>query len=333
MGDKLMNHQENLFRAFLEEIYNSDNTLISAREVINYINNNPQLRLSDEHTNQVLAKLAIEFGFDADAVEMFMDKVKQQQQKALTCADYFLGNYPPKGSCRYPEDFITFGFMPTADPTGICISQMRRNFIFIGPNGSAKTSCLRAAIADKKFIENCCTIIFCKKSEWRELIPYSDTLGKITVFVLGETPMTFFQGPANTDKQLWINDICKIFGTCYARLSAHRYMDVKVNELCSKLPEGSFPTLKQLISYIEKDRPGAYSRQAQYRESILYCLYDLSLSLGSCTEFGSSDFMEKLFAQTGLFIFEMDALASEHISFIANYFMRFAYFSRLKGGK
>ena len=178
-------------------------------------------------------------------------------------------------------------------------------------------------------IQKSCVVVFCKKRELRGLIELSPTLGTVLVFRIGEFPLVFFQGPDVVNDIIWANEITKTFGHCYERMSAHRYMNIKLCEMLSNRPVGCYPTLKQLIESLEKTRPRFNSREAIYRESIFYCLSDLSLCLGDCTEYSYSNFMELIFSSPGLKVIEVDTLPQEHLSFVANYFMKWIYLKKL----
>ena len=302
---------------------------LAPEKIVKLFNEHPELRFVDDLSYTDLAQMTITDPDDEDFQEMLAFVIDIKQKEAMASNDRFRGNYPPQGSTNYPPDFITLGQMPTNEPVGFARRQICRNILFIGPNGSGKTTALKIPLSDPELTQNSCVIVFGKKRELRGLIELSSTLGTVVVFRLGEFPLQFFQGPDVVTDPVWSNEISKTFGHCYERLSAHRLMNLKLCEMLANRPPDSYPTLRQLIEVLENLKPRFNSRELLYKESILFCLNDLSTALGDATEYSSSNFMNTLFSKPGLKIFEVETLAQEHLSFVANFFMKWIYCKKL----
>jgi hypothetical protein len=301
----------------------------SPERIVDLFNNNPQLRLFDEMSNIDIAQMAIADSDDPDAQEILSFIIDLKHQESIVSNDAFYGNYWSPGSVIYPDDFIKVGKTPNGEEVGFTRNQIRRNMLFVGPTGSGKTTALKESLSNPKLLKHSCVVAFCKKPELSGIIELTPAIGQATAYRLGEFPLIFAQGPDNMTDIIWSNELCKTFGHCYERLSAHRYMDIKLCELLRNRPSDSYPTLQQLIKHIEGSRPQPFSREAQYKESVLFCLSDLSLCLGNCTEYSYSNFMEIFFSTPGLKIIEVETLAQEHLSYVASFFMRWIYCKKL----
>jgi hypothetical protein len=270
----------------------NDNPLkaYSPHQIRKFTDDHPELRMKDNPAHMQLVQYASEL----DAQEMLQAVIEQKERVASESGDVFIDSYPLPGSTAYPSDFIETGKMPNSDPVGFTISQTPRNMVFGGPNGSGKTTCLRGILSDPKLLTSTRIIAFGKKRELRGLVAHFRNSGYVVVFQMEELNLAFSQPPRGTKDVIWSNELSKLTGQVYGRLSAHRLMNDKLNELLANHPPDLYPTLEQLIITIEALKPHVYSREFQYKESILFCLRDLLQCTGNIWNYGSSDFLETL---------------------------------------
>lgn len=291
----------------------------------------PELRLADNPANIQLAQMLIADSGDMDLQEILSFIVNNQMQALTGCDDEFIGNYPSANSLSYPSDFIDCATMPTGEPAGICIDQFTGNIGFLGRTKSGKTTNLMNLLSFPKLLEKVCIIAFVKKREIRDLGVLPALSNFVFVFTVErELKFSLFQPPPGVPEMVWCNEMTRITGQCYARYTAQRLMGRKLDEIMAGHPQGSYPTLRQLVESIECYQPPRFStREITYKESILAVLSDLLRCTGNIWDYSSSNFLEQLFSKPGLYIFESEALPSEHLTFIATYMMRWLYLRRI----
>jgi hypothetical protein len=333
---KMWDENKNRPKSLPEQFHQSGNSRdanrsqgYSAQQIRMYIENHPELRMPDNQAHMQLARLACADSSDPDVQEMFAAVVEMKSKQAFESGDAFFDSYPLPGTTIYPPDFIETGIMPTKEPVGFSISQMPRNMVLGGPNGSGKTTCLRAFLSDPKLLTSTRIIAFGKKRELRGLVSQYQNSGYVVVFQMDELKLSFSQPPQGVKDAIWCNELSKLFGQVYERLSAHRLMNSVLNDLLVNRPPDVYPTLEQLILSIEKLKPHVYSRTFQLKESILSCLQDLLQCTGDIWNYSSSDCLEVLFSSPGLAVIELDTLPQEHFTFLASYFMRWCYCRKL----
>jgi len=97
-------------------------------------------------------------------------------------------------------------------------------------------------------------------------------------------------------------------------------------------PEGVYPTLPQVADVLDAFKPRWGSREAGYKESIVYVLRDLLNGTGSMWDYSASNVLEVLTGSPGLVIIELEDLPQEHFTFLVTYVARWIYFQRLYRG-
>ena len=302
---------------------------LNLEQIQKLILNHPEFRLIDNPLIMQLIQIVHLNPDDTKTLEELSQLINAQVTEAKYYDDPYLDSYPTQGSIVYPSDFNSMGQMPTGDPVGICTDQTRRNAVFAGHNGSGKTTFLKQLLRNKPLLRSTCVVTFVKKRELRGLLTLSDIKGLVNVFRLGEIPLVFFITPRGVSDSVWANEITKTFAQCYGRISAQRLMNIKLCEMMKHRPPNYYPTLSQLIEVLDNIKPRYGSKEALYKDSLLYCLNDLRACIGNASEYGSSNFMEVFFTTPGLKVIEAETLPQEHLSFVVNFFMRWIYCKKL----
>jgi len=305
---------------------------VTPREIASLLFEHPELRLANDPAGAQLTQMLAADPEDKDLQEMFAFIVENRYQQFIASGDVFWGNYPPKGGIAYPADFMALADMPTGDPIGLVRSQLTGNVGFLGPTKSGKTTLLFVLLSYPELIKSTRIIAFVKKHELRNLVTVPKLGDQIVIFKLEELALSYFQPPGGVPEPAWNNESTRIVAQCYGRYSAQRLMGEKVNELMADHPDGTYPTLRQVAEVLNDFRPRFGMREASYKESILWVLTDLLNCTGRVFDYGSSDFLERLFSEPGLAIIELEDLPQEHLTFVATYFMRWLYFKRLYTG-
>jgi hypothetical protein len=302
---------------------------LTPEQVAELMLNRPELRLQDHPANIELAQILTAAKEDSSIQELFQLVYHEGLGKAIVTQDEFLGNYPPKGGISYPNGFRPLGVMPTGDSIGIVISQLTGNILMPGRTKSGKTSLLTELLISRDLLTEIVVIAFVKKPELRNLATIPELMDLVVTFMLEDLALCYCQPPPGVPQAAWNNETTKIPAQCYARFSAQRLMGEMINELTSNRPEGIFPSIRNIADAIDMFRPRFGTREAAYKESILWCLKDLMNCTGRIWDYGYSNFLEHLYAKPGLYIIEAEALPQEHLSFIATFFMRWLYFRRI----
>jgi hypothetical protein len=306
---------------------------LSPEQVAELMLRRPELRLTDNPTNVQLSQILVATPEDFYAQELFQLIARDGLRKAIVADDEFWGNYPPKGSISYPSDFRTLAKMPTGDPTGIADSQMTGNLGFLGITRSGKTSNLMCLLSYREMLKSIGVVAFVKKRELRHLVTLPRLSELIVTFKIEELKLSLFQPPPCVPEQIWCNEVTRIFAHSYGRYSAQRLMGQILINLMANRPKGTYPTIRQLAKEINEFRPRFGMREAAYKESILWCITDLLNCTGCIWDYSYSNFLEHLYSEAGLRIIEAEALAQEHLTFIATYFMRWLYMKRIYAGE
>lgn len=309
------------------------NQNLSPEQVAKLMAKRPKYRLRDNPHNVELSSLLIGTPEDQHLQELFQLIARDGLGKAIVADDEFRGNYPPKGSISHPSDFRTLATMPTGDPTGIADSQMTGNLGFLGITKSGKTSNLMCLLSYSEMLKGVGIVAFVKKRELRHLTTLPNLSELIVTFKIEELKLSLFQPPPCVPEQIWCNEVTRIFAHSYGRYSAQRLMGQILINLMANRPKGTYPTIRQLAKEINEFRPRFGMREAAYKESILWCITDLLNCTGSIWDYSYSNFLEHLYSGAGLRIIEAEALAQEHLTFIATYFMRWLYMKRTYAGE
>jgi hypothetical protein len=269
---------------------------------------------------------------DSDIQGLVADLIRNRQITFLTSNDVWWGNYPSLGSLTYPADFLSLGQMPTGDRIGLVIDQLLRNLGILGPTGSGKTTLMAVFLSHPLLLQTTRVVVFVKKPELRHLATIPELGGLVTVFRRGDLAFCLTEPPGGVPESSWTNEYVRLIAQSYARFSAQRLLGDIVNDLMANHPAGAYPTLPQIAEVLDAFKPRWGSREAQYKESILWVVKDLLNCTGGMWDYSSSDFLENLFQTPGLAIIELQDLPSEHLMFLATYVMRWIYFKRLYEG-
>jgi len=306
---------------------------LTPEQVANLMKNRPELRLRDNPANCELAELAVGMPEDIYIQDLLQQVANDASGRVIFTDDEFLENYPPKGSIVYPRDFRALATMPTGDPTGIADSQTTGNLGFLGITKSGKTSNLTKLLSYPELLKGTGIVAFVKKRELRHLATIAGLSDLIITFKIEELKLCLFQPPPYVPEQIWRNEVTRIFAHSYGRYSAQRLMGQIIMNLMANRPKEVFPTIRQLAQEINEFKPRFGMREAAYKESILWCITDLLNCTGCIWDYSYSDFLEHLYSEPGLRIIEAETLASEHLTFIGTYFMRWLYLKRTYAGE
>lgn len=305
----------------------------SAEAIARLMRDHPELRLQDDPSTFQLIQMVLADPEDLDNQELLTERISNLQLAFLGSGDAFWGTYPTPGSLIYPSDFLDVGQMPTGDAIGLVISQLPGNVGILGPTRSGKTSLLaNLFISNPQLLQTTRVIAFVKKPELRHLVTVAHIWDWVYVFRKGDLAFCLLEPPGSTPEAAWINEVVRLIAQCYARFSAQRLLGEIVNELMANHPEGVYPTLRQVAEVLDAFKPRWGSREAGYKESILWVLRDLLNCTGGIWDYSSSTFLEVLTSTPGLVIIELEDLPQEHFTFIVTYLARWVYFRRLHGG-
>jgi hypothetical protein len=222
--------------------------------------------------------------------------------------------------------------MPTGDWIGLVIDQLLRNLGILGPTGSGKTTLMAVLLSHPLLLQTTRVVVFVKKPELRHLATIPELGGLVVVLRRSDLAFCLAEPPGGVPEPAWTNEFVRLTAQCYARFSAQRLLGDIVNDLMANHPAGVYPTLRQIAAVLDAFKPRWGSREAQYKESILWVVKDLLNCTGDLWDYSSSDFLENLFQTPGLAIIELQDLPQEHFTFIATYLMRWIYFRRLYEG-
>jgi hypothetical protein len=304
----------------------------SAEEIARLVREHPELRLQDDPAIMQLLQMMIADPDDPDLQGLVADLIRDRRIVFLTSNDVWWGHYPPPGILAYPPDFLPLGQMPTGEWIGLVIGQLLRNLGVLGPTGSGKTTLIAVFLSNPQLLQTTRVVVFVKKPELRHLATIPELGGLVTVFRRGDLAFCLMEPPGGVPEGSWTNESVRLIAQCYARFSAQRLLGDIVSGLMTNHPQGVYPTLRQIAETIEAFKPRWGSREAQYRESILWVIKDLLNCTGSIWDYSSSDFLENLFKTPGLAIIELEDLPLEHFAFLATCVMRWVYFRRLYEG-
>lgn len=93
-------------------------------------------------------------------------------------------------------------------------------------------------------------------------------------------------------------------------------------------PIGTWPTLSEWISTIDKIRVNSVSRLGQYREAALYALRGVQNELGDVVSYVRSDIVEKMLATPGVFVIQTSGLSVDVASLLTGLIVNIAYETR-----
>ena len=305
---------------------------MSPEEIARLVRDHPELRLQDDLATVQLLQMAIADPDDPDIQGLVADLIRDRQIMFLGSGDTFMGNYPPLGALVYPSDFLPLGRMPTGDTIGLVISQLPRNLGVLGPTGSGKTTLMAVFLSDPQLLQTSRVVVFVRKPELRHLASIPQLGGLVVVFRRNDLAFCLGEPPGGVPEAAWNNESVRLPAQVYARFSAQRLLGEIVNDLMTNHPAGVYPTLRQVIEVLDAFKPRWGSREADYKESMLWVLKDLINCTGKMWDYSSSDFLENLFKTPGLAIIELEDVPQEHFTFIATYVMRWIYFKRLYEG-
>ena len=288
------------------------------------------LRLEEHPDILQLIELVASDPEDLDLQGMLFQRIDHLKWEHTQCGDVFHGNYPVRGRIQYPPDFRVFGVLPTGDSAGLADYQLKGNVSFIGKTGIAKTSCLMQMLINNPSMLDCNQILaICKKPELRELATVAGLQQRVKVFVKRDIAIGFLCPGKGVPVHAFDRDVVKNAGQTYQKFSAQRFLGKIIESTRQHLPEGSHPTLGQIIEVMESYRCHPLSREGQYKDSMLSSLTDLLQSAEGIFEYSQSNFLEALLSNPGLSILELPDFGADHFSFVATYIMRWLYLKRL----
>jgi hypothetical protein len=330
---KIQKKQRRFFRSMPRSIQDRTSRPYTADEVRRILLDSPELRLADDPAHVQLAQMLMACPDDPDLQEMFTFVVDNKNREFACSGDVFFGNYWPQGSLNYPEDFLQLAQIPNGDWVGLTVSQLRRNVLFAGPTGSAKSTALKVLLSNPKLIRSTRVVLFVKKREFRGFLCLPEISGLVIILQLPELQISFGQPPPGVKASVWFSELSKISAQSYGKYSAQRLVNAKLSELSDKYAEGCFPALCQLVEALDAMKCHVASRLNLYRESMLVSLNDLLQATGPVFNYSCSNFLNTLFATPGLAVVECETLPQEHLTFVATYFTRWEYCQRLYSGR
>jgi hypothetical protein len=185
-------------------------------------------------------------------------------------------------------------------------------------------------ISSPKLLQKARVVVFARKPEARHLATICEIADRVQTFLLSDLAISFFQPYSGASERAWCNETARFTAQTYGIITSHRLMTDRGLELLEHHPEGVYPTLRQLVEYLEQYKPRDYFRDAQYKTSIVSCLKDLLNCTGRIFDYSMSNFLEILFSTPGLAIIEVPVLPQQHLTFLATYMIRWLYFGRVQ---
>lgn len=289
----------------------------------------PELRLQYDPTAKLLIDILSVDPNNLDAQERLAALIDQRHAEYLASGDVFWGNYPIPGSTTYPDDFIGVARMPTGDPVGFGLSQTPCSIVLPGMTGSGKTSLIKTILLNQTLLSNTRVVAFVRKLELRHLASLADIAHLVLTFELNDLRLSFCQPPPGVSDQAWCTESARFLAQSYGIFTAHRLMTDAAAKLLEHHPENVYPTLQQLLEFLEHHKPRDHFRDAQYKTSIVTCLTDLLNCTGTVWDYSSSDFLQTLCGTPGLAIIEAIALPQQHLTFLATYMARWLFMRRV----
>lgn len=308
---------------------NSSPRMYSLEMISRLRSQRPELRLEQDPMAKLLIDILSVDPNNLDAQERLAALIDQKQAEYLASGDVFWGNYPTPGSTTYPNDFIGVARMPTGEPAGFCLSQTPCSIVVPGMTGSGKTSLIKTILLSPTLLRDTRVIAFVRKRELRHLASLANIAHLVLTFELNDLRLSFCQPPPGVSDQAWCTESARFLAQSYGIFTAHRLMTDAAAKLLEHHPENVYPTLRQLLEFLEQHKPRDHFRDAQYKTSIVTCLTDLLNCTGTIWDYSASDFLKVLFTTPGLAIIEATALGQQHLTFLATYMARWLFMWRV----
>lgn len=291
----------------------------------------PVLRLQDSPGLVVLGYRIIAQPAHAQAQFHFCRCLLERRYHAVAAADPYWSNYPARFHPR-PREMIEVAVMPTGAPMGYAKEDVFCSVGVFGSTRSGKTEFLKPQIVQLVRFDHC-VVAFDRKDDYRRLALLPELRDRTTVLGLDDLALCLYQPADKVPPQVWLGEVNKVFAGCYARLAAHRLLGDVVASLLEAMPPGRYPALSEIIAALEAFRPGPGRREAEYRESLLAVLKDLRRATNRVFDCSHSNIMDRMCAQSGLYVIEVGTLPAEHYLFLATFMLRWIYTQRLYGSQ
>jgi hypothetical protein len=117
----------------------------------------PNLRWQDVQGGDRLLIAYLLDPSNEDIKGLILQKIKEQEQKAIIANDPFYINYPPKNYKPKGTYSIRLAFLSCQMVIGLSLDKLCQNLLLIGPSGKGKTSYLRmltTSILDQQYGNN-----------------------------------------------------------------------------------------------------------------------------------------------------------------------------------
>ncbi len=144
--------------------------------------------------------------------------------------------------------------------------------------------------------------------------------------------LALLQPPHGMELMSFIQKIVQLLASHLNLFASRRLMIERLHLLFQKpRAHGTFPTFMEWIKLIEAIQPRAISREAEYREAVLYSLKSIWWSFGEVLNYARSDMIERIVSFEGCVIIRTSGLAVEMASLLASLFVNWAFETRENG--
>lgn len=289
----------------------------------------PLLRLGDVAGGMALASCRMLDAADEHLAELFSLLAHDQYRAALVGGDPFWANYPPAGLLSpLAPGRVGLAALPTGQVLSIPTAGLDRNLLLVGPTGGGKTSLLRSIIASCLLDPDVLIIAVCRKSG--ELVDCATlTRPQAPVYVLHHTELTLAMLQPVGELTGYINTLVELLALHFNLFASRRLLRKALSKLyAQQRARGHWPTLSELIDWLETLKVAPLSRVGGYREAALSALELFQSEVGPAVNYAQSDFCERLLAMRGCVVLLTDGLSSEVESLLISLLINAAYRSR-----
>ncbi|MFH1022510.1 MAG: hypothetical protein V1809_03915 [Planctomycetota bacterium] len=257
---------------------------------------------------------------------LFMHRIYDKANRRLAAiGDSFYAYLPSPHSVSPipPRKGIGVGFTSNRILAWISEIAVNAHLGVFGPNGSGKTMFTMMLVLQLLFLgmRGSVVLVFDLKRTWRNLLtlPYPWLQNKVFVFSADDFMHAFLEPPRGVPVNKWANISNHILAQSYKIVSAQRLLREILQRLYDAMQPGRWPTLSEAEEAIRAFRPSHGTREAEYRESVLWMLCDIRNHFGNAlTNYRSSNFFEKMFTPPAIHVVEVGDLPPIHVSFLIN---------------